>query len=128
MASDATADEVLVVHTAQLVLSPQNFMAFREYLAGLWSRGEREQFWAFWVVCPLVEHLPPPSVPISDITIIGDGPCQCAVSFAPRSGAPDVNLAVGYQLPFLGPWTTRAVLVSAGMGPQEAGERYFRDH
>ena len=53
MASDATADEVIVVHTAQLVLSPQIFLAFREYLAGLWSRGEREQFWAFWVVCHL---------------------------------------------------------------------------
>ena len=72
MASDATAEETLVVHTAQLVLSPQNFLAFREHLSALWTRGEREQFWAFWVVCPLVEHLPPPDVPIFDIPL-GEG-------------------------------------------------------
>ena len=40
-------------------------MAFREFLSTLWERGDREQFWSFWVECPLVEHLPP-LAPISD--------------------------------------------------------------
>ena len=102
MASDATADDVLVVHTAQLVLSHQNFMAFREYLAALWSRGEREQFWAFWVVCPLVEHLPAPSVPISDITI-GDGALPVRRVVCTQDGcAPCESGRGGYQFPFWG--------------------------
>ena len=97
------------------------------FLAAMWSRGEREQFWAFWVLCPLLEHLPTPLVPISDITI-GDGPYQCAVSCAPRRGARCEAGRGGYQFPFLGPWTRKAVLVPPGMGPQKAGQRYFRDH
>ena len=61
-----------MVHTAQLVLSSQNFMTFREFLSALWERGDREQFWSIWIQCPLVEHLPPPLAPISNITV-GEG-------------------------------------------------------
>ena len=123
MASDASADDVLVVHTAQVVLSPQNFMAFREFLAAMWSRGEREQSWPFWVLCPLVEHLPAPSVPISDITI-GDGALPVHRVVCTQAGCARCEAGRGgYQFRFLGLWTRRAVLVPSGMGFQEAGER-----
>ena len=107
MASDASADDVLVVHTAQLVLSPQNFMAFREFLAVLGVLGVVPLGRATAWVCEV--RVWPWWLPVPLLGAVDEAGSPCPV----RNGTPETRRA---ELPALTPrdlastWRTCSLL------------------
>ena len=108
---------LLVAHCQARMLHPAALMDFESYVQGLLARGERDQAVRLWRAVVVVVHLPPTEASEFRIHSLGSlREVPCMVEGCARC----TEMRGGFQFPWLGTWTKRAVLVQAEVGPEEA--------
>ena len=99
----------LVAHSQARMLHPAALLDFEAHVQGLLARGERE-------------HLPPTEASEFRIHTLGSlREVPCIVAGCARC----TEMRGGFQFPWLGIWTKRAVLVQAEVGPAAAWDLYY---
>ena len=112
----------VVAHCQARMLHPAALLDFEAYVRGLLARGERDQAVWLWRAVVVVVHLPPTETSEFRIPSLGslrEVPCMVA------GCARCTDMRGGFQFPWHGIWTKRAVLVQAEVGPEAAWDLYY---
>ena len=111
----------LVAHSQARMLQPAALLDFEAHLAGLLACGEREQAVKLWKAVLVVVHFPPTEASEFRIHKLGSlREVPCVVAGRARC----TEQRGGFQFPWLGTWTKRAVLVQAEVGA-DAWDLYY---